>query len=221
MSVFYRNSGGVPFASRVSYFARKKMFDLFVNQFQPDPSTTVLDVGVTSDSDFRESNYFEQFYPYPENITCVGTEDGSYLTERYSGLRFQQVRAGEPLPFQDGEFDIVFSNAVVEHVGDRRQQARFMAELIRVAKGFFITTPNRWFPVEHHTGLPFLHFLPAPIFRSLIRGSRYDYWASEEHLNMLTRRQLTEILPRVASVRVEGIRLFGLVSNLVVIGSRE
>jgi SAM-dependent methyltransferase len=221
MSVLYRNSGGVLFASRLSYFAREKMFNLFVNHFQPAPSTTVLDVGVTSDSAFRESNYFEQFYPYPRNITCVGTEDGSYLTERYPGLRFQQVRAGEPLPFQDGEFDIVFSNAVVEHVGDRRQRARFMAELIRVAKGFFITTPNRWFPVEHHTGLPFLHYLPAPIFRSLIRGSPYDYWAFEEHLNILTRRELTKILPRVASVRVEAIRLFGLVSNLVAIGSTE
>jgi len=197
------------------------MFDLFVNHFRPGPSTTVLDVGVTSDSAFRESNYFEQFYPYPQNITCVGTEDGSYLTAKYSGLRFQQVRAGEPLPFPDDEFDIVFSSAVLEHVGDRKQQARFMAELIRVAKGFFITTPNRWFPIEHLTGLPFLHYLPAPVFRSLIRGSRYDYWALEEHLNILTRRELTGMLPRVASARVEEIRLLGLVSNLVAIGSRE
>jgi SAM-dependent methyltransferase len=221
MSVFYRNSGGVPLASTLSYIARKKMFDAFVDNFRPDRSTTVLDVGVTSDSSFRESNYFEQLYPYPQNITCVGTEDGSHLAEKYAGLRFQKVRAGEPLPFRDAEFDIAFSNAVVEHVGNREQQGRFMRELYRVAKGFFVTTPNRWFPVEHHTGLPLLHYLPGPLFRSVIRGSRYDYWASEEHLNIFTGRELSKILPRSASARVEKIRLFGVASNLVAIGRRQ
>jgi SAM-dependent methyltransferase len=196
------------------------MFDLFISNFRPNESTTVLDVGVTSDSSFRESNYFEQFYPYPHNITCVGTEDGSHLCETYPGLRFRQVRPGEPLPFRDAEFDVVFSNAVLEHVGNRAQQAQFIGELSRVAKGFFITTPNRWFPVEHHTGLPLLHYLPAPLFRSLIRGSRYHYWAAEEHLNILTARELSHILPRAAAARVEKIRLFGAVSNLVVIGRR-
>jgi SAM-dependent methyltransferase len=168
------------------------MFDLFLHHFKPDRSTTVLDVGVTSDSTFRESNYFEQFYPYPQNITCVGTENGSYLVEKYAGLRFQQVRAGESLPFRDSEFDIVFSNAVVEHVGNRHQQAQFMNELCRVARAFFVTTPNRWFPVEHHTGLPLLHYLPGPLFRSLIRhplrllGFRrtpqHTYWRVVEDL---------------------------------------
>jgi len=211
----------VPLASRLSYIARKKMFDSFVHNFRPDRSTTVLDVGVTSDSSFRESNYFEQLYPYPQNITCVGTEDGSHLVEKYAGLRFRQVRAGEPLPFHDSEFDIAFSNAVVEHVGNRHEQAQFVRELCRVAKAFFVTTPNRWFPVEHHTGLPLLHYLPSPLFRFLIRGSRYDYWASEEHLNILTGRELSKILPREASVRVEKVRLCGIVSNLVAIGRRQ
>ena len=79
------------------------------------------------------------------------------------------MQPGEPLPFRDGEFDVVFSNAVVEHVGSRTAQAAFVGELCRVGKSFFITTPNRWFPVEHHTGLPLLHYLPASVFRSLLR----------------------------------------------------
>ena len=220
MSVLYSNSGGVPLASRLSYCARTKMFALFLNTFQPDQSTTVLDVGVTSDSSFRESNYFEQFYPYPQNITCVGTEDGSHLMKKHPGLRFEQVRPREPLPFRDSQFDIVFSNAVVEHVGCRQQQANFIGELNRVAKAFFITTPSRWFPVEHHTGLPLLHYLPVRLFRSLISDSRYHYWASEEHLNILTAHDLSRILPSAGSVRVEKIRLFGLVSNLVAIGRK-
>ena len=66
------------------------------------------------------------------------------------------------MPFADGEFDIVFSNAVIEHVGGREQQRRFVEESLRVARRAFVTTPNRWFPVEVHTRLPLVHWLPGP-----------------------------------------------------------
>src|SRR4029077_8173404 len=122
-SVYYRHSGPVPFASRLSFHIRRKMFRLFMEAMRPQPQTTVLDVGVTSDERFRESNYFEQMYPYPQNITCVGTEDGSHLARRYRGLRYAQVQPGDPLPYRNAEFDVVFSNAVLEHVGSRRDQS--------------------------------------------------------------------------------------------------
>jgi Methyltransferase domain len=128
ISVYYQHSGAVPLASWVSLVARRRMFRLFMDAFQPGPETTVLDVGVTCDTSFAESNYFEQLYPYPRNIVCVGTEDGSHLMQTYPGLRYQQVRPGEPLPFADRDFDIVFSNAVLEHVGSREAQRAFVRE---------------------------------------------------------------------------------------------
>ncbi len=83
ISVYYRHSGAVPLASRMSLVARRKMFRLFLESFQPSPTTSVLDVGVTCDTSFAESNYFEQMYPHPHNIVCVGTEDGSHLMQAY------------------------------------------------------------------------------------------------------------------------------------------
>ena len=69
---------------------------------------------------------------------------------------------GRDLPFSDGEFDLGFSNAVVEHIaGGRAGQRRFVHELCRVSHSVFVTTPNRWFPLEVHTLLPFVHWLPA------------------------------------------------------------
>lgn len=50
---------------------------------------------------------------------------------------------------------------MIEHVGSREAQKAFVAELARVAKVVFLTAPNRWFPVEHHTGLPLAHYHPA------------------------------------------------------------
>ena len=67
---------------------------------------------------------------------------------------------GRDLPFADREFDVAFSNAVVEHVGGRTDQERFVRELCRVAKRIFVTTPNRLFPVDPHTLLPVVHWLP-------------------------------------------------------------
>jgi hypothetical protein len=49
---------------------------------------------------------------------------------------------------------------VIEHVGDRDRQQAFVHEALRVGDRVFLTTPNRWFPVEVHTRLPFVHWLP-------------------------------------------------------------
>ena len=196
------------------------MFQLFMETIHPGPDTTVLDVGVTSDESHKESNYFEQLYPYPQNITCVGTEDGSHLTRRYPGLRYQQVRPMEPLPFSDGEFNVAFSNAVVEHVGSRTAQRAFVDELCRVAKSFFVTTPNRWFPFEHHTGLPLLHYLPASAFRALLHNTQYRHWADEANLNILTAGELARLFPSSVKVEVRSVRLLGVAANLVAFGRR-
>jgi hypothetical protein len=217
-SVYYTHSKTVPFASRVSFHVRRRMFQLFMEVMRPGPQTRVLDVGVTNDETQRESNYFEQMYPYPQNITCVGTEDGSHLAARYPGLQYRQVRAGDPLPFRDREFDVVFSNAVIEHVGSRADQAAFARELCRVGQSFFVTTPDRRFPVEHHTGLPFLHYLPPGVFRSMLRGTRYRHWAEESNLNILTARELARLFPATVRVEVRSIRLAGLPSNLAAFG---
>jgi SAM-dependent methyltransferase len=127
------------------------------------------------------------------------------------------VSAGRRLPFDDIQFDIVFSNAVIEHVGGPSQQRAFVGELCRVARQVFIATPNRWFPVEHHTGLPLVHYLPRPAFRSLLRRTPFSYWSHEEHLRILDAEELRSLFSPARSVRVEragvGAGLFA--SNLI------
>jgi SAM-dependent methyltransferase len=197
------------------------MFLVFMEVMRPRPEAQVLDVGVTSDEHYRESNYFEQMYPFPHNITCVGTEDGSHLALRHPGLTYRHVRPGDPLPFRDREFDVVFSNAVIEHVGSRTAQAAFVRELCRVGKSFFVTTPNRWFPIEHHTGLPLLHYLPPAMFRAILRQTRYARWAEESALNILTAPELMRVFPADVAVSVRAVRLLGVPSNLVAFGRTD
>jgi len=99
---------------------------------------------------------------------------------------------GCALPFRDKSFDVIYSDAVIEHLVDHDAQQHFAAEVARVGRGWFVTTPNLYYPVEPHYHLPMVQFLPQRWQRSLVRGlGRTPYG----NLNLLTKRQLQRLLP--------------------------
>jgi hypothetical protein len=118
----------------------------------------------------------------------------------------------------------VHSSAVIEHVGDRGRQTRLLSELWRVARrGVFVTTPNRWFPVEVHTMLPLLHWLPPRWYRAILRRIGLPFFASEANLNLLSRRDLVR-LARAAGItdfHILTVNLFGLTSNLILVAHKD
>jgi len=90
---------------------------------------------------------------------------------------------GLHLPFRDAAFDVVLSNAVAEHVGGPDAATRFIEESRRVARHLAIhTTPNRWFPIETHTKLPLVHWLPRAWQSRLLGRCRSYQWQDTDHL---------------------------------------
>lgn len=207
-------------AVRIASRVRNRMFSRFMAEFRPNSTESVLDIGVTSDKNYQYSNYFEELYPFKDKITAGGLDDASFLEHDYPGLRFIKCNVLQ-LPFADRAFDWVHSAAVLEHVGSFAHQYRAVAECLRVARrGIFLTTPNRWFPIELHTQLPLLHWLPTPVYRKLLSRIGFEFFAREENLNLLSGRRLRGAAGgrNDWSFRVGSARLLGLTSNLLLIG---
>lgn len=203
-------------ASRASARSRAAKYDLFLRELRPTAESSVLDLGVTDagagEGAYASDNFFEALYPWPERITAVGITSLDRFAAAFP--RVTSITAdGRDLPFPDGHFDIGFSNAVVEHVGGRADQELFVTELCRVSKRVFVTTPNRWFPLEVHTLLPLAHWLPrAPrnaAFRALGRPEARE-------LELLGPRAFLSLFPASTPVR---LRRRGM--TLVAVGGRE
>jgi len=208
--------------ARLAGYQRRRMYDRFVTEFRIAPEDTILDVGATSDRTYDHSNYLEAWYPHKRQITAVGIDDASFLEQVYPGMRFYRAD-GRSLPFENRAFDFAHSSAVIEHVGSRSEQARLLSELWRVSrKGIFVTTPNRWFPVEFHSVLPLVHWLPPPAFRIVLRSLGHRTLAEEAHLNLLSSAQLRRIAlaAGIEQPCVTGARLGGWTSNLLLVARK-
>ena len=195
-------------ASRVSMRSRERKLRLFLDLLRPGPETTVVDVGVTN-APFAigsTDNFFEALYPWPERITAVGVTELDRFAAAFPRVR--AVRAdGRELPFADAEFELGFSNAVVEHVaGGREGQRRFVGELCRVTRRVFVTTPNKWFPVDPHTLVPFAHLLPRGRPRDRILAAR----GFHDVLDPLGPRELAALFPYPVRMINTGLTLIAV-----------
>jgi len=208
---------------KIAFKVRRNIFNIFMDNINPEPYEKIVDIGVFAGSTDPNQNYLEHLYPHSGQITAVGIDDASFLQQQYPGLKFVKVIAHTRLPFEDNQFDIGFSSATIEHAGSMEDQKFFMEEAIRVSKRLFLTSPNRYFPLEFHTLLPFLHWLPQRIFRRILKDIKLEFYSKEENLNLLGKNELLSLVPTQykAKARLLSYRLLGVTSNLILILNKE
>ncbi len=127
----------------------------------------------------------------------------------------------------DNSFDIAFSNSVIEHLFTFENQSRMAAEIRRVASaGYWVQTPNYWFPIEPHFLVPGWHWLPEDARVAILRR-RGVGWAGrcpdpefarrivEEH-RLMRRRELARLFP---DARIVGETFGGLVKSWTAVGT--
>jgi Methyltransferase domain len=125
--------------------------------------------------------------------------------------------------FQVQEFDVVFSNSVIEHVGNYHEQRRMANEVMRVGKRYFVQTPNLYFPIEPHFIFPFFQFLPVDIRVGLLTHFQLGWHTKVSNkqkaldivnqIRLLGKKEITALFP---GARLYEEKILGLTKSLIV-----
>jgi len=193
-------------AYKISGFNRRRKWNLFLREMKPQPEEKILDIGFSEEEYSATDNFLEKNYPYLDQVTALSVDEAKIFKKSYPQVN-TVTYDGKKFPFPDNTFDICWSNAVIEHVGDKEKQVLFLKEIYRVGKKAFITTPNRFFPVEIHTRVPALHwFLSKKWFDGflVLIGKK---WATGDYMNLLSLNELKCLL------RGAGINDYKIVKN--------
>lgn len=179
---------------------RNKRFQFFEEQIKKlskNKPIRILDIGGT------QSFWVNRGYADNENfhITILNL----YKEESdYSNLIGVKGNACDLSEFKDNEFDLVFSNSVIEHVFTFENQQLMASEVRRVGRNYYIQTPNRNFFIEPHYLLPFFQFLPRglQVFiltkTRLSRGRKRNMEEATDHLDeirLLTYGEMAGLFP--------------------------
>jgi hypothetical protein len=212
---YYRQTPEESLAERLMMLARDRIYKDFIERMKPLPFDRILDVGV-SDVISNGANVLERRYPQPQNITACGLGVGVEFCAAFPRIKYVQIEPNVRLPFENRSFPIATANAVLEHVGSFENQAFFVQELCRVAERVYISVPNKFFPIEHHTALPLVHF-EKRAFKVACAAAGKSEWTDEKNLILITRKMLWRLaapLGRSAAVGYTGVKLGPLSSNL-------
>lgn len=190
---------------------RQKRMALFQSVVQPDQEDVVLDVGGYPATWISQQQLTKRIDCL--NVHPVVWNESEHPQHRITTL----VGDGCALNYANGTYDIVFSNSVIEHVGDWEKQKAFAHEVRRVGKKLWVQTPSFWCPIEPHYLALFVHWLPVSIRRRVLRWFTPWGWMekpSQETVDqtiaftrLLTKRQMEELFPdcEIITERLLGI----------------
>lgn len=173
-------------ARRLSAWSRSKKLATLTRLIEPGSTVLLVGVGPTAGIG-TESQIEKGLAEHAQVVALVYPEISGPV------LGLTTIRGdARALPFADGSFDYVVSNAVIEHVGGEAGARSMLVEARRVARhGWIHTTPNRRFPMETHTGVPVLHWLPTTL-RERAFG-RLGIGFPDENYHLYTARSLQRL----------------------------
>jgi hypothetical protein len=186
-----------------------------------------LDVGATPDLERIDSNcMLPWFREAGLAVSAWSLEDVRHLGRAFPFVTIlPHVEAAGTIPAGERAYDWVCASAVLEHVGSEHLQVELLQECARIGDGLFVTTPDRAHWLEFHTKLPFLHWLPRPLHRRLLKTLGLDFWASEESLNLMSRGDLARAAARALEPEfrwaIRRVWALGMPSNLVLLARRR
>jgi SAM-dependent methyltransferase len=195
---------------------RERRFALFRSLLERlEPPIRVLDVGGTPTFwQLRGADLPGNPSVVVLNLEAQAGGDGRVTTVVGNGLDMAEL--------PDGSFDVVFSNAVIEHVETLENQRRMAAEIRRVGRRYFVQTPNRNFPLEPHFLVPGFQFLPIRLRAELLRRMPLGWYARTADkaeaeakvrmIRLMTEREFRSVFPGATIYRE---KVLGLTKSFI------
>lgn len=212
--------------------ARAKRAGIFRRSCKLTTDTRILDIG--SEDGTNIAQLLQGTAVVPANVYIADISEAAVRIgmERYG---FQPVVIPESgrLPFEDRFFDVVYCSSVIEHVTVPKalvweirdgqsfsrhawnRQQEFAGEIQRLGRTYFVQTPNRLFPVESHTWLPFVGYLPRRLLVPLLKLSN-RVWPKKTapDWNLLSAPEMARLFPDATIVQE---RFLGLCKSIMAV----
>ena len=202
---------------------RKEMVKMINEYFKDIPLNDVLDIGTTNDMEYDHSNYLIKNL---ENIKIFKSISDQKISSTYF---FKSLTKSIIDDFTNEEVDqfqsdLVLSSATIEHVGNFTNQLKMISNIIKLSKkNFLIITPNRFHPIDFHTQIPFIHWFPRKVHRTILSLIGLKFYSKEENLNLLSTTDLENLLKNFSNIEYEirHINLIGFKSNCLIFGKKK
>lgn len=191
---------------------RRRRMQLFVTSFSLTARTQIIDLGGSPET-WRGMLVKPQVTLLNLDPACLRANPQSVVADALA------------CPFPDENFDFAFSNSLIEHLGTAERQRQFAEEIRRLTRnGYFVQTPNKWFPIEPHYLAPFIQFVPARLkpaitrwltpWGLITRPSPQRCVQVSREIRLLDARELGRLFPEAEIVRE---RFLGFTKSLIAI----
>ncbi|MGI9325642.1 MAG: class I SAM-dependent methyltransferase [Pseudomonadales bacterium] len=196
---------------------RQRRFELYQELVDSLPKPySILDIGGTEG--FWETMGFLPSRDF--DLTIVNLQESP--PSKHSNVTVVTGDACELNQFSDSQFDIVFSNSVIEHVGNEDKRLSMAREIKRVGRRYFIQTPNRHFPIDPHFPFPLFQFYPLSVQATLLQllplawvgriSQRDRAIEAAKSVDLLSLKEFSQLFP---GSKLYKEKLFGLNKSFV------
>tara|TARA_Y100000741_G_scaffold364576_1_gene356092 strand:- start:1294 stop:1968 length:675 start_codon:yes stop_codon:yes gene_type:complete len=184
--------------------------------------SSILDIGTTNDETLKSSNFI--IYQFKDIKIRKSLSDQS-IKDNFFNLNYKKsiTEFLNNDEISNLSSDVVISSATLEHVGDNHNKNVMIKNITLLTKKYFIiTTPNRYYPIDFHTKLPFIHWLPKKIHRKFLKIVGLDFFSKEQNLDLLSYNDLKNLIKDIKNfdIRIKKIKFLGLTSNLIIFGKK-
>ena len=210
------------FFEKILLNKRKEILSKLKNFLNDKKINDVLDIGSTEDDANESSNFIIKNLGNFKEVKSIS--DQSINLEFFNkSLKKSITSEFSKDEIKEFQSDLVISNATIEHVGDFKNQIMMCKNIINLSKKYYIIiTPNRYHPLEFHTKIPLIHWLPKKTHRMLLQLFGLNFFANEKNLNLLSNYDLNLIMKILEQTdyKIESINFIFFKSNLILIGKK-